>query len=123
LNNNNYFAYTITHLGQSSVRYAWSLYNHDFEKVKDIKIQELQGDTSKYTYETHKSCANKENIYIGKRKDTYEILVFDMDGNLIRKVKKDYIPIKAKNNYLYLIRKKENDYYELAVYSMVWESY
>jgi len=33
------------------------------------------------------------------------------------------LPIKAKHNHLYLIRKKENDYHDLVVYRMIWGSH
>lgn len=39
----------------------------------------------------------KGNIYIGNVGDEYEFLVFDQDGNLQKKIRKEYNPVKVPN--------------------------
>jgi hypothetical protein len=44
-------------------------------------------------------CVGNGYIYVGKRKLGYEIWVYDLEGNLIRKIKKAYNPVKISEKY------------------------
>jgi hypothetical protein len=53
-------------------------------------------------------CVGNGYIYVGKRKLGYEIWVYDLEGNLIRKIRKAYSPVKVSKeykNYFYEQRK------------------
>jgi hypothetical protein len=99
LENENYFIYTLSRSGPQDVQLVWSVYSPEFEKIKDVERQELHGDSGKFSYEMHKPYATRENIYIGKRSPSYEIWVYSSEGNLKRKIKKDYEPVKISDEY------------------------
>ena len=48
------------------------------------------------------------NIYIGNENRGYEILVYDLEGNLLRKIKKEYIPLEVPKE-LKKKRRKERE--------------
>jgi hypothetical protein len=43
--------------------------------------------------------ASGERIYVGNTERGYEILVFDLDGRLVRKVRKEYAPVPVTDEY------------------------
>ena len=43
--------------------------------------------------------ATREYIYTGNSERGYEIWVSDMEGNLVRKIKKEYRPVEVSENY------------------------
>ncbi len=45
-------------------------------------------------------------IYIGNSRDKYEIHVYDGEGNLVRKIRKDYIPVDIPDDYKRIIKKR-----------------
>ena len=99
LEKENYFTWKISRSGPQAAQIVWSIFSPEFEKIKDVERQELRGDSGKFSYELHKSYATRENIYIGKRSTSYEICVYNSEGNLKRKIKKDYKPIKLSDEY------------------------
>jgi hypothetical protein len=48
--------------------------------------------------------ASKEHIFVGNGQLGYEILVFDLNGNLVRKIMKDYKPVEVSEDYKNNIR-------------------
>ena len=63
--------------------------------------------------------ASNDQILIGDGKLGYEILVFDLDGNMIRKIRKRYSPVELSEEYKrnYYERRKKSpilDKYELS---------
>ncbi|MCK4646582.1 MAG: 6-bladed beta-propeller [Candidatus Aminicenantes bacterium] len=99
MENDNYFTYKISWSAPGTGQGIWSVLNPDFEKIKVIEKEGIQGDGSKFAYERHVSYATEENIYIGKRSQPYEVWVYDSEGNLKRIIKKDYKPIKISDEY------------------------
>jgi hypothetical protein len=43
--------------------------------------------------------ASKDHVFIGNGKLGYEILVFDLDGNFVRKLRKEYKPLEVPEDY------------------------
>jgi len=99
MENENFFTYEFSSSGPGTGQVAWSVFNPDFEKIKEIEKQGIQGDGSKFSYERHISNATEENIYIGKKSQPYEVWVYDSEGDLKRIIKKDYKPIKISDEY------------------------
>jgi hypothetical protein len=48
---------------------------------------------------TFQAKASNERIYVGNTERGYEILVFDLDGKLVRKIRKEYIPVPVTDDY------------------------
>ena len=63
---------------------------------------------------------SKDKIYIGNDERGYEICMYDLDGNLKRKIKKEYVPVKvpeeAKKRFLKQYEKPEYEVYRKKVY-------
>ena len=109
------------------VNFILGLYRLDGIESKEVtdfkKIMELDRYTSylsyfrqrrgeKIRYPDHVSiwCVSKERIFVGNEKQGYEIRVYDFDGNLRRKIKKDYEPVKITEEF----KKKINQRLEKA---------
>jgi len=43
--------------------------------------------------------ASRDRIYVGNSERGYEILVFDLDGRLLRKIRKEYAPVPVTDEY------------------------
>lgn len=43
--------------------------------------------------------ASQEHIFVGNGKLGYEILVFDLEGNFVRKIRKEYKPVEISEDY------------------------
>jgi hypothetical protein len=99
MENENYFTYESLWSGPGTGQMVWSVLSPEFEKIKDIEKQGIQGDGSKFAYERHVSYATEENIFIGKKSQPYEVWVYNSEGNLKRIIKKDYEPIKISDEY------------------------
>ena len=70
------------------------LCNADFEELKELDVfihpNPLKGNKRLYSIYCFLAKAKKDRIYIGNEQRGYEILVYDLDGNLIRKIRRDY---------------------------------
>ena len=74
-------------------RILLTLYDSEFREIKqldDIKIPNGPG-ASYWT-------ASKDRIYVGSEERGYEIWIFDLEGNLIRKIRKKYTPVELPEN-------------------------
>jgi hypothetical protein len=49
---------------------------------------------------------SENSIFIGKSRDKYEIHVYDAEGNLERKIWKEYIPVDISDDYKRIIKKR-----------------
>jgi len=99
MKNENFFIYELSSSGPGTGQAVWSVFSSEFEKIKDLEKQGIQGDGSKFAYERHVSYATEVNIYIGKKSQPYEVWVYDSAGDLKRIIKKDYEPIKVSDEY------------------------
>lgn len=70
-----------------------------FEKIQDIEIQKLKGNSAEFQYQQHISYAGFNRIYIGKRAGQYEISIYGMEGELQRIIKKGYSAIPVSKTY------------------------
>jgi hypothetical protein len=78
--------------------WAFSLYNPDFEEIKlldtqkvyDFNTQGFRGIISR-PFNTRQFC--RESIFIACEDRGYEILKYDLAGNLIQKIRKEYQPV------------------------------
>lgn len=52
--------------------------------------------------------ASQYNVFIAnfQAPDSYEFLVYDIEGNLVRKIRKDYSPVDISDDYKRLIKKR-----------------
>jgi len=79
------------------------LVNSQFEEVKElyrhkrmraIVAKRFKGTPSLFSWST-----SKGKIYVGNGDRGYEIWVYDLDGNLIRKIKKEYKKVPVSEEY------------------------
>jgi hypothetical protein len=80
------------------------LSNANFEEIKELDVYNQPlfwegGNKMPYRAFLFEWRITKDRIYIGNEQRGYEILVYDLDGNLLRKIRKDYIP-SAMPEYL-----------------------
>lgn len=75
-----------------------SIFDPQFKERKvfcRFKVADYSGKTEKinayYPYPTGNVTSNR--IYLGVPGREYEVLVYDLEGNLLRKIRKDYIPV------------------------------
>jgi len=86
-----------------------NLYSSDFKEIKELdrfskfpnrmiaeKIGEKIINGINYVFVGEKSGGN---IYTGNCERGYEILVYDLEGNLLRKIRKEYKPVKVPEDY------------------------
>jgi len=75
----------------------------DFEEIKELDVYNQPlfwkgGNQMPYRAFLFEWRITKDRIYIGNEQRDYEILVYDLDGNLLRKIRKDYIPSPMPEN-------------------------
>ena len=86
-----------------------NLYSSRFKEIKELdrfrkfpnrmiaeKIAEKIINGINYVFLGEQSGGN---IYIGNCERGYEILVYDLEGNLLRKIRKEYKPVKVPEDY------------------------
>ena len=71
--------------------------------------------------------ASRDRVYVGNSDRGYEILVFDLDGRLIRKVRKEYAPVPVtdeyKNKYLKEYLEFMPDYAKKIYFPEFWHPF
>jgi len=84
-------------LDENSIHAPLSILNSNLEKIKDLEIRKWPNimGTNKIKYSEHvfQWSISRKNIFIANENRDYEILVYDFDGHLIRKIQKDYKPV------------------------------
>ncbi len=90
--------------------FTLALHNPDFKEIKELDrfevIQPIRA--AKFRLPMHVSvwCVSNENIYVGNEERGYEICVYDFDGNLQRKIRKNYEADKGSGKLEQEIREK-----------------
>jgi len=84
----------INHLGlcESGFENAKEIYTYSFPNVMVMEKVYAPGN---FWIEG----ASENHIFIGDGEFGYEILVFDLDGNMIQKIRKEYTPVELSEEY------------------------
>lgn len=86
--------------------------NGTFEEIKEFYSFERPDQlfSERYTPVTRGFVftASKKNIFIANYQapDSYELLVFDNEGNLVRKIRKEYSPVAISDDYKRIEKKQ-----------------
>lgn len=100
LPNGNYLAYE--NRGRPSYELPLSLFNRDFKKIKELgfrKIPNEEEEKIKGIYYMFSWRISGGKIFTGKHEEGYVINVCDFEGNLTRKIKKEYRPVLLTKEY------------------------
>ncbi|MGD8535669.1 MAG: 6-bladed beta-propeller [Candidatus Aminicenantes bacterium] len=86
-----------------------SLYDSEFQKIKELdRFEKYWNRLIATTIQEKIVCGinliffgkpKGERIYIGNSERGYEILVFDLEGQLFRKIRKEYSPVPVSQEY------------------------
>ncbi len=79
-----------------------NLYAPDFKKIKELDRIEMFNPLSakiKGIRFNLPFSVSKDKIFTGNQERGYEIYVYDFEGNMVRKIKKEYKPIKTSEEY------------------------
>lgn len=105
LENGNYVAYisvmdaTGDFINQNPV----TLFSHEFEEIKELDKQLIPnpiiGKRLKGIWHVISWTVAKGKIYTGFQERGYEIFVYDLDGELLRKIQKEYKQVPVSQDY------------------------
>jgi len=103
---------------------GFSLYDPALEEIKVLDIFKYPSSRKKGmsgTYINSLFIWRKEGdfIYIGNEDRGYEFLVYDLDGNLLRKIRKEYDPVLFPES----LKKKRQERYESFGRKVFFEKY
>lgn len=109
LANGKYLIYSNLGYGKNEYlhQHVLALYNSKFEKIKELDILNVPnasvGKRQKGTRYVFVWSVSKENIYVGNSERDYEIWTYDLEGKLLRKIRKEYrhlkIPQEVRKTY------------------------
>ncbi len=103
---------------------GFSLYNPDLEEIKVLDTFMYPSSIKKGMSGTYINSlfiwrTERDYIYIGNEDRGYEFLVYDMDGNLLRKIRKEYDPVLFPES----LRKKRQARYDSIGRKVFFEKY
>jgi len=97
LENGNYIARRTAKDYSESRKWFVCLFNADFEEVKKLDSFDMSayvpGKPTPGTIISFHWRVADDRIYIGNEQRGYELLVYDLNGNLLRKIRKEYKPV------------------------------
>ena len=97
LKNGNYLARRTAKDASEGRHWFLCLFNSDLEEIKKLDAFDMSayapGKPNPGTIISFTWRVAGDRIYIGNEQRGYELWVYDLDGNLIRKIRKDYRPI------------------------------
>lgn len=86
-----------------------SLYDSDFQEINELdRFEKYWNRLIATTIQEKIVCGigliflgkpHEDRIYIGNSENGYEILVFDLEGQLFRKIRKEYSPVPVSQEY------------------------
>jgi len=80
-----------------------TLFNSEFKEIKELDKQlvpnPIVGKKLKGIWYILSWIVSRGKIYTGFQERGYEILVYDLDGNLLQKIKKDYKPVPVPKEH------------------------
>lgn len=86
------------------MQYPFSLFSSDFEEIKELDRLKFpnyrKGRKQKATPPGFLWSVTKSNFYFGNEERGYEIRVYDLEGNLVRKIKKEYSKVRIPDEYI-----------------------
>lgn len=93
----------ISSVGSEYIQIPLRLVSAQFEKIKELDIYKHPNSriTKRFKATPHVLCwsASKSEVFVGNEEKGYEIWVYDLDGNLIRKIKKEYKKVSVSEEY------------------------
>ena len=99
---------------QPAYGFALSIFDSELSEITELDRQRPSSfqTENKFigTYMTFNWEVFSDHIYVGNEVRGYEIWVFDLKGNLVKKIKKEYIPVDTSEEYkkAFLDRYKDN---------------
>jgi hypothetical protein len=103
LNNGKYLLFTYEYGPSENEGRLLILCDANLEQRKELEKlitpSPYQGKQAKGTPYMFICCNSEENIYVAAEGRGYEIWVYDLDGNLIRKIRKEYNPVEVSEEY------------------------
>jgi hypothetical protein len=80
----------------------FTLFGYDFKRIKELERLTFPSRREKYSAITTGFfwSITKTHVYFGNEQRGYEINVFDLEGNLVRKIKKDYRKARIPEEYI-----------------------
>ena len=123
LENGNFFGLWDKHPAPSEkYMYVWafSLYNPEFKEIKLLDTQKVYdfnilGNRGVNARPFFRSRVHNNNIYISCEDRGYEILKFNLEGDLLQKIRKEYKPVEVSDE---VIQEKKRQYEEYGM--KVW---
>jgi len=102
LANGNYLVLqNITSIEGKYLEWPVWLYDSELTKLKEldkyISLNEFTSDTFEYPIPGLNRSVSNDKIYIGSARRGYEIHVYDLDGILVRKIRKDYEKVELSD--------------------------
>jgi len=92
------------------LEFALGLFNPDFKEIKELDrfevVQPIRAAKVRLPMHVSVWCVSSENIYVGNEERDYEICVYDLNGNLLRKIRKNYTPNSGAGELEQEIREK-----------------
>jgi len=86
------------------MQYPFSLFGSNFKQIKELDSVKfpnyMKGRKQKAINLGFFWSITKRNIYIGNEERGYEIRMYDLEGNLVRKIKKDYRKVRISDEYI-----------------------
>ena len=106
LENGNYLMATVIIDPQSDniMEYPFSVFSSDFKEIKELDRLKfpnyLKGRKQKATPPGFLLSVTPRNVYFGNEEQGYEIRMYDLEGNLVRKIKKEYRKVRIPEEYI-----------------------
>jgi len=110
LENGNYLIRRTLRTPYRGITFALGLFKPDFKEIRELDrfevVQPIRSDKFRLPMHVSAWCVSNENIYVGNEERGYEICVYDFDGNLLRKIRKNYEADKGSGKLVQEIREK-----------------
>jgi len=101
LENGKYFVLWIEDTPELRKRWV-GVSNSEFENIKELDFFQFPNPInvkSPINRDRLVYAVSKDRIYIGNSERGYEIQVYDLDGNLMQKIRKEYEPVEVLEDY------------------------
>ncbi len=101
LENGKYFVFWIEDTPELRKRWV-GVSNSEFENIKELDFFQFPNPInvkSPVNRDRLVYAVSKDRIYIGNSERGYEIQVYDLDGNLMQKIRKEYEPVEVLEDY------------------------